>query len=321
MNANVAIDLTAPIISLDNLDINLGLPVITGTCLEPEGTEVRVTLTDFLGIAHTLTATIGIGGLFTVIIPVTVADGDALAEVSITDIAGNETIVNANVAIDLTAPLLTLAPLDVSNILTGPLLTGACSEPTGTVITISVSAVNLATIELQATVDEFGYFSLQLAAGLPGLLDITASVTDLAGNTTTVSNSYDILGNILDVPSEPADKSAYEVFDVDEIGLNFPLESDEKIDLTFNTQISDSENTDSFSVAAGDDTSLIFSDLISESVEELLLAPQYDGVVNANEMADASHLSESPQEIISASYTDLELIKSLIQSNNLSVDV
>ena len=321
MNANVAIDLTAPIISLDNLDVNLGLPVITGTCLEPEGTEVRVTLTDFLGIAHTLTATIGIGGLFTVIIPVTVADGDALAEVSITDIAGNETIVNANVAIDLTAPLLTLAPLDVSNILTGPLLTGACSEPTGTVITISVSAVNLATIELQATVDEFGYFSLQLAAGLPGLLDITASVTDLAGNTTTVSNSYDILGNILDVPSEPADKSAYEVFDVDEIGLNFPLESDEKIDLTFNTQISDSENTDSFSVAAGDDTSLIFSDLISESVEELLLAPQYDGVVNANEMADASHLSESPQEIISASYTDLELIKSLIQSNNLSVDV
>ena len=321
MNANVAIDLTAPIISLDNLDVNLGLPVITGTCLEPEGTEVRVTLTDFLGIAHTLTATIGIGGLFTVIIPVTVADGDALAEVSITDIAGNETIVNANVAIDLTAPLLTLAPLDVSNILTGPLLTGACSEPTGTVITISVSAVNLATIELQATVDEFGYFSLQLAAGLPGLLDITASVTDLAGNTTTVSNSYDILGNILDVPSEPADKSAYEVFDVDEIGLNFPLESDEKIDLTFNTQISDSENIDSFSVAAGDDTSLIFSDLISESVEELLLAPQYDGVVNANETADASHLSESPQEIISASYTDLELIKSLIQSNNLSVDV
>ena len=427
VNATVPIDLTAPLITLDKLgdiDVNLGLPVITGTCHEPEGTEVRVTLTDFSGDEHVLTATIGVGGLFTVAVPLTVAEGDASAVVSITDIAGNETIVNATVPIDLTAPLITLDKLgdidvnlglpvitgscgepagslvsltltdnggtehvltstvldgglisvsvplalaqliegnvdialsvtdasgnqstetaqgliDVSppsltlddlnllNILTlGPLLTGTSSEPAGTIVSVSISALSIATIETQAVVQEGGGFGIQLGLGLPGLIDIEASVTDLSGNTTTVLNSYDALGNILDTPSTPSAKAASEPV-AEEETLSFALDDEEKIDLSFTFEESSTEsvtqNESDISDVNGEsaEVTLDIADLITDPADELFTSPEDNEVVNVMKSADSAATSEPAADTLSVSLADQELLKSLVQNNSLTME-
>jgi hypothetical protein len=427
VNATVPIDLTAPLITLDKLgdiDVNLGLPVITGSCSEPEGTEVRVTLTDFLGDEHVLTATVGVGGLFTVAVPLTVAEGDASAEISITDIAGNETIVNATVPIDLTAPLITLDKLgdidvnlglpvitgscgepagslvsltltdnggtehvltstvldgglisvsvplalaqliegnvdialsvtdasgnqstetaqgliDVSppsltlddlnllNILTlGPLLTGTSSEPAGTIVSVSISALSIATIETQAVVQEGGGFGIQLGLGLPGLIDIEASVTDLSGNTTTVLNSYDALGNILDTPSTPSAKAASEPV-AEEETLSFALDDEEKIDLSFTFEESSTEsvtqNESDISDVNGEsaEVTLDIADLITDPADELFTSPEDNEVVNVMKSADSAATSEPAADTLSVSLADQELLKSLVQNNSLTME-
>ncbi|MBJ2138753.1 Ig-like domain repeat protein, partial [Paraglaciecola chathamensis] len=427
VNATVPIDTSAPLITLDKLgdiDVNLGLPVITGTCHEPEGTEVRVTLTDFSGDEHVLTATIGVGGLFTVAVPLTVAEGDASAVVSITDIAGNETIVNATVPIDLTAPLITLDKLgdidvnlglpvitgscgepagslvsltltdnggtehvltstvldgglisvsvplalahviegnvdialsvtdasgnqstetaqgliDVSppsltlddlnllNVLTlGPLLTGTSSEPAGTIVSVSISALSIATIETQAVVQEGGGFGIQLGLGLPGLIDIEASVTDLSGNTTTVLNSYDALGNILDTPSAPSAKAASEPV-AEEETLSFALDDEEKIDLSFTFEESSTEsvtqNESDISNVNGEsaEVTLDIADLITDPADELFTSPEDNEVVNVMKSADSAATSEPAADTLSVSLADQELLKSLVQNNSLTME-
>jgi hypothetical protein len=410
---------------LGDIDVSLGLPVITGSCSEPQGTEVRVTLTDVLGISHTLTATVGLGGLFTVAVPLTVAEGDASAVVSITDIAGNETIVNATVPIDLTAPLITLDKLgdiDVSlglpvitgscgepagslvsltltdnggtehvltstvldgglisvsvplalaqliegnvdialsvtdasgnqstesaqglidvtaplltlddlnllNVLTlGPLLTGTSSEPAGTIVSVSISALGIATIETQAVVQEGGGFGIQLGLGLPGLLDIEASVTDLSGNTTTVLNSYDALGNILNTPSAPSEKPASDPASEEEI-LSFALDDEDKVDLSFTFEESNIEpvlqskgDISTFNEESGE-VILDMADLISDPADELFITSEDTEVVNVMNSAEPSAASEPTAEVLSVSLADQELMKNLVQNNSLTVDV
>ncbi|QHJ13932.1 hypothetical protein FX988_04213 [Paraglaciecola mesophila] len=421
VNATVPIDLTAPVVTLDKLgeiDVNLGLPVITGTCNEPQGTEVRVTLTDFLGDEHVLTATIGAGGLFTVAVPVTVAEGDASAVISISDIAGNETIVNATVPIDLTAPIVTLdklgeidvnlglpvitgtcnepvgslvsltltdsggtdhvltstvldgglisiavplalaqviegnvgiavtvtdsagnqgsatspglidvtAPtltlddLNLLNVLTlGPLLTGSTSEPAGTIVSVSISALNLVTIETQAVVQEGGGFGIHLGVGLPTLIDIEASVTDVSGNTMTVLNSYDALGNILDAPSTPSAKAAVDVSEEEEL-LNFALDSEQKIDLSL---AAEETLSDSLLVTEHMDTAevtLDIADLISDPADELFTSPEDTQVVSVMKSGETGSTSEPVTDVLNVSLADQELLKNLIQNNSLTID-
>ena len=411
------IDVTAPLVVLDKLgeiDVNLGLPVITGTCNEPQGTLITVTLNDALGIDHTLTTTVGVGGLFTVAVPVTVAEGDAAVIVSVTDIAGNETLVNATVPIDVTAPLvvldklgeidvnlglpvitgtcnepvgtlvtltltdsggtdhilsssvqagglilvevplvlaqviegnigislsvadeagnttttndtglidvtaplLTLDNLDLTNLLTlGPLLTGTSSEPSGTIVSVSISALGIVTIETQAIVQEGGGFGIQLGLGLPSVIDIEASVTDLSGNTTTVLNNYSLLGGLFDESPALSAKAAPDTIEADDNLLSFTLGSEEKIDLTFTP-----ETTQAEPITESSEVSLDMAELISDPADELFTSPEDTQIVSVIKSADTSSTPESATETLSVSLADQELMKSLIQNNSLTID-
>ena len=417
VNATVPIDVTAPLVVLDKLgeiDVNLGLPVITGTCNEPQGTLITVTLNDALGIDHTLTTTVGVGGLFTVAVPVTVAEGDAAVIVSVTDIAGNETLVNATVPIDVTAPLvvldklgeidvnlglpvitgtcnepvgtlvtltltdsggtdhilsssvqagglilvevplvlaqviegnigislsvadeagnttttndtglidvtaplLTLDNLDLTNLLTlGPLLTGTSSEPSGTIVSVSISALGIVTIETQAIVQEGGGFGIQLGLGLPSVIDIEASVTDLSGNTTTVLNNYSLLGGLFDESPALSAKAAPDTIEADDNLLSFTLGSEEKIDLTFTP-----ETTQAEPITESSEVSLDMAELISDPADELFTSPEDTQIVSVIKSADTSSTPESATETLSVSLADQELMKSLIQNNSLTID-
>ena len=417
VNATVPIDVTAPLVVLDKLgeiDVNLGLPVITGTCNEPQGTLITVTLNDALGIDHTLTTTVGVGGLFTVTVPVTVAEGDAAVIVSVTDIAGNETLVNATVPIDVTAPLvvldklgeidvnlglpvitgtcnepvgtlvtltltdsggtdhilsssvqagglilvevplvlaqviegnigislsvadeagnttttndtglidvtaplLTLDNLDLTNLLTlGPLLTGTSSEPAGTIVSVSISALGIVTIETQAIVQEGGGFGIQLGLGLPSVIDIEASVTDLSGNTTTVLNNYSLLGGLFDESPALSAKAAPDTIEADDNLLSFTLGSEEKIDLTFTP-----ETTQAEPITESSEVSLDMAELISDPADELFTSPEDTQIVSVIKSADTSSTPESATETLSVSLADQELMKSLIQNNSLTID-
>ncbi|MEI8648196.1 Ig-like domain-containing protein [Paraglaciecola sp. Hal342] len=135
-----SVDTEGPTIALTVVgEVESGFPILSGTCSEPEGTVITVVITDSNNVEFSLSAQVDIDGLFTVVIPATAADGDASAVISVTDLAGNETVLNATVPIDLTDPVITLDKLgdiDVSANL--PSITGTCSEPEGTVISVTL---------------------------------------------------------------------------------------------------------------------------------------------------------------------------------------
>ena len=332
VNATVPIDLTAPLITLDKLgdiDVNLGLPVITGSCGEPAGSLVSLTLTDNGGTEHVLTSTVLDGGLISVSVPLALAqliEGNVDIALSVTDASGNQSTETAQGLIDVSPPSLTLDDLNLLNILTlGPLLTGTSSEPAGTIVSVSISALSIATIETQAVVQEGGGFGIQLGLGLPGLIDIEASVTDLSGNTTTVLNSYDALGNILDTPSTPSAKAASEPV-AEEETLSFALDDEEKIDLSFTFEESSTEsvtqNESDISDVNGEsaEVTLDIADLITDPADELFTSPEDNEVVNVMKSADSAATSEPAADTLSVSLADQELLKSLVQNNSLTME-
>ncbi|WP_040513867.1 Ig-like domain repeat protein, partial [Paraglaciecola polaris] len=189
-NDTGSVDTQGPTISLTVLgDVDAGVPIISGTCSEPQGTLISVTLTDTDDVEFTLSAFVGEGGLFTVVIPATIADGDATAVISVTDVAGNETIVNATVPIDLTAPVVILDKLGEIDVEANlPSITGSCSEPQGTVISFTLTDSDDNDFTFSTVVGVDGLFTVLIPIGVAeGDAAVIISVTDIAGNETLVN--------------------------------------------------------------------------------------------------------------------------------------
>ncbi|MEQ9929998.1 Ig-like domain-containing protein [Pectobacterium parvum] len=151
-----------------------------------------------------VTGTVDANGNWTVTIPKDVlqslpSDNISVLEIVVRDIAGNETIVTQNITVDTTPPTLTVSAIAQDDILNGAELavnqvvsgTASLSEAGQTV------AVTLNDKPYTATVGSDGNWSVTLpTADLVAIADgnqnLTVTLTDAAGNTTTVTRPLTI---------------------------------------------------------------------------------------------------------------------------------
>ncbi|MBB1290942.1 Ig-like domain-containing protein [Pseudoalteromonas sp. SR41-5] len=187
-NSSGNVDTITPIVTVDALGLgNDSTPVVSGTSTEPEGTVVNIVITDSNGDEHPFTATVDANGDWQATSP-ELPDGSYTVQASITDDAGNTGGATQTGNLDTLAPTLTLDTVGATNNST-PTISGTSNAPAGTVITINVTDADN-TETFTATVQADGSWSADVPNALTdGPLTIEASVSDNAGNTTTLSET------------------------------------------------------------------------------------------------------------------------------------
>ncbi|WP_269915926.1 beta strand repeat-containing protein [Alteromonas sp. PRIM-21] len=191
---NGIIDTAAPTVTLDAQSLtNDATPTISGTTDLAAGNTVSISVTDSQGNTQTFTATVQANGSFSADVPFDLAEGDYTVEVTATDDAGNQnTAVDNNGTVDTTPPVINLDPVASGNDAT-PVLSGTTDLPEGATITLVVTDAGGNVQNLTATVNADGTFSVEVPSTLvDGDYDVTASASDAAGNSTTVSDSGNI---------------------------------------------------------------------------------------------------------------------------------
>ena len=198
---NGVIDTAAPTLSLDAQGLtNDATPTISGTTDLAAGSNVSISVTDSQGNTQTFTATVQANGSFSADVPVDLAEGDYTVEVTATDDAGNQnTAVDNNGTIDTIPPVINLDPVANGNDAT-PILSGTTDLPEGATITLVVADAGGNVQNLTATVDADGAFSVEVPSVLvDGNYDVSASASDAAGNSTTVTDSGNIDASAPDI--------------------------------------------------------------------------------------------------------------------------
>ncbi|MEQ9887086.1 Ig-like domain-containing protein [Pectobacterium zantedeschiae] len=160
-----------------------------------------------------VTGTVDTNGHWTVTIPKDVlqnlpSDNVSVLEIVVRDIAGNEAIVTQNISVDTTPPTLTVSAIAQDNILNGmelavdQIVSGTASlSEAGLTVTITLNAKPYTT-----TVGSDGNWSVTLpTADLVAIADgnqnLTVTLTDAAGNTTTVTRPLTIDSGATNAPT------------------------------------------------------------------------------------------------------------------------
>ncbi|KQN48029.1 hypothetical protein ASE99_15980 [Serratia sp. Leaf51] len=215
-SSNVLVDTTVPAVTINaftgddvlNNTESKSAQVITGTAdISEAGRVVTVTLN-----GKTYNGTVQAGGTWSVSVPA--ADLQALPQgngatnvisATLTDAAGNVgTAVPHTVNVDTTAPLLALDVVAGNNVinlaesLLNVLVGGTSSGADGQTVNVTLGGASIGT----ALIQPGGAWSLNLTPAQllllnDGTLTLAATVTDQAGNTTSVSTGLDIFFNKL----------------------------------------------------------------------------------------------------------------------------
>lgn len=181
---------------------------LTGTTgLTGDGQTVEVIID-----GHTLTGTVASNGTWTVTVPAGtltgVTEGPTPIQVNVTDAGGNTGTTTGSVNIDFTPPTLTLANVAGDNVINAQELAGiitlsgqADAADAGQTVTLQFGGQTY-----QAVVQPGGAWSFDVPAGtLTGTADgsytLTATLKDLAGNTTTTTETYTVVAAHPPVPS------------------------------------------------------------------------------------------------------------------------
>ncbi|WP_414148391.1 Ig-like domain-containing protein [Erwinia sp. BNK-24-b] len=213
----LTLDTTAPALTVnaiaDDNFLNAAEQVqpldITGT--GEAGDSVRVTLN---GIVYT--ATVANDGSWTVTVPATdtlaLTNGSYPVAVSASDPAGNITTQTSTLAVDLSAPALTVNPLSGDGILnaveqTQPLTVSGTAE-NGAAITVTLEGTDYTT-----TVGANGQWTLDIpSADLAGLTNgdyqLTVAVADAAGNVTSRASTLTVVADADTLPTLTLDNFA-----------------------------------------------------------------------------------------------------------------
>ncbi|WP_281705410.1 retention module-containing protein, partial [Aeromonas taiwanensis] len=193
------LDLTAPVITVSAPDnTNDRTPTLTGTTDAPAGSTVTLVVADANGNQQILTATVQPDGSFSVDVTTPLAEGGYQVTASVTDPAGNTGTATDDGSVDTTAPIVMVNAPDNTNDST-PTITGTTDAPAGSTVTLTVTDANGNQQTLTTTVQPDGSYSADVVTPLPdGGYDVTASVTDPAGNRGTASDdgSVDTTANI-----------------------------------------------------------------------------------------------------------------------------
>ncbi|WP_369530573.1 BapA/Bap/LapF family large adhesin, partial [Alteromonas stellipolaris] len=188
------IDTTAPAIALDAQGTdNDTTPSLSGTTDAAPGSTVTLTITDSAGNTQTVTAIVQADGTYSADVPAELAEGEFTVNASVTDEAGNTASAEAQGAIDVTAPTISLNDPGINGDAT-PALSGLTDAVPGSTITLNVTDSAGVTQTFTTTVLADGTFTVEVPnAVAEGTYSVTAEVTDGAGNIAqaTTSGDYD----------------------------------------------------------------------------------------------------------------------------------
>ncbi|MBQ4859666.1 Ig-like domain-containing protein, partial [Pseudoalteromonas sp. MMG007] len=171
---------------VDTISPTLGLEVIGSTSDSSpiiQGTSdlINGVVEIQLDGGSVLTTTVNAAGLFSLQIDA-LTEGQHVANVSITDDAGNVVTDTLEFVVDTLVPVVDILPLSISNtdILT---ISGTSEEAPGTDIDVTVIGSNGEETVFDAIVGSDGKWSLVTTSLLDGIYSVYASITDAAGNT------------------------------------------------------------------------------------------------------------------------------------------
>ncbi|WP_404338825.1 retention module-containing protein [Pseudoalteromonas mariniglutinosa] len=182
------IDITAPNITIDAPTLtNDNTPTVTGSS-DLINSDLVVTFTDSNNLSHSVTVQTDNNGDWSADASQTLAEGEYSVSASVTDAAGNTRSVDDTGTIDTVAPELAFTPTFILGQLVS--LTGTSDLPAGSNVTITQNLVGGGILTYSAITDANGDWSLiGLSVPLVNLVSITASATDEAGNTRTISST------------------------------------------------------------------------------------------------------------------------------------
>ena len=186
------IDTTAPSITIDVIATgNDTTPTLSGTTDATPGSTVTLTITDSAGNTQTVAAIVQADGTYSVDVPAELAEGEFTVNASVTDDAGNTASTEAQGTIDVTAPTISLNDPGINGDAT-PTLSGLTDAVPGSTITLTVTDSAGVTQTFTTTVAADGTFSVEIPdAVAEGIYNVTAEVTDGAGNTAQAETSGD----------------------------------------------------------------------------------------------------------------------------------
>ncbi|MDK9606673.1 Ig-like domain-containing protein [Lelliottia sp. V104_15] len=203
---DVTVDLAEVAISIDVLSTDdvinaaekgVDLVLSGSTSNVEEGQTVSVT---FGGKSYT--ATVDADGNWTTTVPAadltSLKDGDASVQASVTNVNGNSASAGREYSVDATAPTVTISTIAADDMLnateaqTDLTLTGTSTAEAGQTVTLTLNGV-----EYTTTVGADGNWSVtvpaaDLAALNDGVLTVTASVSDKAGNPASVDHTLTV---------------------------------------------------------------------------------------------------------------------------------
>ncbi|EHN8920785.1 Ig-like domain-containing protein [Enterobacter asburiae] len=145
------------------------------------------------------TAMLDASGSWSVGVPATdvgaLANGDQTISATLTDKAGNSTTATHEFDVSLTAPVIAINTLAVDDVINATekgqdlLVSGTSNQPEGTTITVTLNGISYT-----ATTDASGSWSITVPAANVSALgeasyEVTASVTDAAGNSASTDHS------------------------------------------------------------------------------------------------------------------------------------
>ncbi|MBD0413033.1 beta strand repeat-containing protein, partial [Pseudoalteromonas distincta] len=188
---DAVIDITPPTIQVNELETsNDTTPVISGNTTDVlAGTVINLTVTDSQGVVRTFSTTTDADGNWSVELSQELASGDYSVEAEVSDAAGNSASDTATGIIDTSGPSLTVNFDTVTNDST-PTISGTSDADVGTSITVVITDENGVEQTLSTTVDANGNWEVTPQTDLnEGDNTIEVSVSDEAGNTTTVTDT------------------------------------------------------------------------------------------------------------------------------------
>ncbi|MBB1419765.1 Ig-like domain repeat protein, partial [Pseudoalteromonas sp. SG44-1] len=186
--ATLILDLTGPVIAIDVIsDTNDLTPQITGTVTgAPGNSQVTVLFTDAAGNTQTVTTTTASNGNWLIEPNTALAAGSYTVDVTVQDEYGNATTVQESGVIDTVAPTIAITSgLILTNDAT-PEISGTSSEAGRTVTLIFDNGI--AQTSVTTTTQGDGSWSISPNdILLDGSYTVSATVSDIAGNTTATS--------------------------------------------------------------------------------------------------------------------------------------
>jgi len=176
-----SVDMTPPTIVINNgnpIITNDQTPTISGTCSEPNGTTVSITVN-----GQTNTTTVN-SGTWTINWPTTLSQSSYTASASVSDAAGNTSTTSQPLTIDTTAPSVAIStPTNGSSTNDNTVLVTGTAEA-GSVVRVSIDGV----LDTTMTVPGSGVWSYTTDPLSDGSHTVSATTTDAAGNVGTATS-------------------------------------------------------------------------------------------------------------------------------------